>query len=84
MAKDSYILRYLPIAVEDLISIFDWISLDSPNEQRRLSKNLINGLDYLNPPRLMGGFQRRKLKKLGYRILILGDYLVFTPFVVSS
>jgi plasmid stabilization system protein ParE len=27
---NKYILRYLPAAVDDLISIFDWIAGDSP------------------------------------------------------
>ena len=27
---NNYTLRYLPIAVDDLISIFDWIANDSP------------------------------------------------------
>lgn len=27
---DKYALRYLPVAVDDLISILDWIANDSP------------------------------------------------------
>lgn len=27
---NKYTLRYLPVAVDDLISIFDWIANDSP------------------------------------------------------
>jgi len=28
---DKYTLRYLPVGVDDLISIFDWIAHDSPS-----------------------------------------------------
>jgi hypothetical protein len=28
---DKYIISYLPIAQEDLLSIYDWITQDSPN-----------------------------------------------------
>src|SRR3972149_9539373 len=28
--ENKYTLRYLPVAVDDLISIFDWIANDSP------------------------------------------------------
>ncbi|HBR21377.1 MAG TPA: type II toxin-antitoxin system mRNA interferase toxin, RelE/StbE family, partial [Nitrospiraceae bacterium] len=27
---NKYTIRYLPIAVDDLVSIFDWIANDSP------------------------------------------------------
>jgi plasmid stabilization system protein ParE len=78
MAKDSYVLRYLPIAVEDLISIFDWISLDSQNRAAAFVEKLDKRIGLLESTPLMGRLPKdEKLKKLGYRILILDDYLVF-------
>ena len=78
MAKDSYTLRYLPIAVEDLISIFDWISLDSPNRAAAFVARLDKRVGRLESTPLMGRVPKdEKIRKLRYRILILDDYLVF-------
>jgi plasmid stabilization system protein ParE len=60
------------------MSIFDWISTDNPNRAAAFIKKLDNRVGLLETTPLMGRVPRdAKLKNLGYRILILDDYLVF-------
>jgi len=78
MARNDFTLRYLPIAVEDLLSIFDWIAADSPNRAAAFIEKLDKRIGLLESNPLMGRTPRdEKLKKIGYRILILDHYLVF-------
>jgi len=74
----NYTVRYLPVAVDDLISIFDWIAGDSPANAdafiKKLDKQVLNLQNYP----LLGRIPRdEKLKEFGYRILIIESYLVF-------
>ena len=76
--RSKYTLRYLPIAVDDLISIFDWIAGDNPSKAatfiEKLDRNILNLKD--NPS--LGRIPKdEKLKDSGYRVLIVESYLVF-------
>lgn len=76
--RSKYTLRYLPIAVDDLISIFDWISGDSPYNAgkfiEKLDRYILNLKNHPFLGRIPGD---EKLKNFGYRILIIESYLVF-------
>ncbi len=74
----KYILRYLPIAQEDLLSIFDWIANDSPNRAMKFVDKLDERICLLETHPMLGRVPRHpKLREYGYRVLIIESYLVF-------
>lgn len=76
--ESKYTLRYLPVAVDDLISIFDWIANDSPAHADAFIKKLDTQLLNLRNHPFLGRIPRdEKLKGFGYRVLIIEAYLVF-------
>ena len=76
--ESKYALRYLPVAVDDLISIFDWIANDSPANADAFIKKLDTQLLNLKTHPFLGRTPRdEKLKDFGYRVLIIEAYLVF-------
>jgi len=75
---NNYTLRYLPVAVDDLISIFDWIANDSPANAAAFVEKIDHRIGKLKTHPLLGHIPRDdKLKNSGYRILVIESYLVF-------
>jgi toxin ParE1/3/4 len=75
---DKYILRYLPVALDDLISIFDWIAGDSPANAAAFIKKLDQHIGSLKIHPFLGRIPRDdKLRSSGYRVLVVESYLVF-------
>ena len=75
---DQYVLRYLPIAQDDLISIFDWIAKDSPGRALSFVEKIDKRIGALAQSPHLGRIPRnQRLKEYGYRVLILDSYLVF-------
>lgn len=75
---NKYTLRYLPIAVDDLISLFDWIANDSPSNAATFIEKLDQHILSLKNHPFLGRIPRdEKLKNFGYRVLIIESYLVF-------
>jgi len=65
-------LVYLPAAQEDLIAIFDYISLDSPKRALAFVDKLDKRIELLEKHPLLGRMPRHpKLKAYGYRVLII-------------
>jgi len=74
----KYNLRYLPVAVDDLISIFDWIASDSPANASAFIEKLDQRIGNLQQHPFLGRVPRDdKLKNLNYRILVIESYLAF-------
>ncbi|HEY3252222.1 MAG TPA: type II toxin-antitoxin system RelE/ParE family toxin [Ignavibacteria bacterium] len=74
----KFTLRYLPIAQEDLISIFDYIALDSQRQALIFVEKLDKRISMQESHPNLGRVPRhRKLKEYGYRVLIIEPYLVF-------
>jgi addiction module RelE/StbE family toxin len=74
----KFALRYLPIAQDDLISIFDFIAQDSPNRALSFVEKLDERIGLLEQHPLLGRIPRHpKLREYGYRVLIIEAYLVF-------
>jgi plasmid stabilization system protein ParE len=74
----KYTLRYLPIAQDDLISIFDFIAQDSPNRALSFVDELDERIKRLEQHPLLGRIPRHpKLREYGYRVVIIETYLVF-------
>jgi toxin ParE1/3/4 len=75
---NKYTLRYLPIAVDDLVSIFDWIANDSPVNAAAFVERLDQHIGNLKTHPFLGRIPRdEKLRNSGYRILVIDSYLVF-------
>ncbi len=71
-------VRYLPVALDDLISIFDWIADDSPANADKFLKKLDQQILNLKNHPSLGRIPRdERLKIAGYRVLIIESYLVF-------
>ncbi len=71
-------IRYLKTAETDLEEIFDYIAKDNPTAAISLLEKFDESIAQLafNPG--LGVVPKdNRLKKLGYRILIVGKYLVF-------
>ena len=75
---NRYTLRYLPVAVDDLVSIFDWIAGDSPSNAAAFIEKLNHRVGSLKIHPFLGRIPRDdQIKNSGYRVLILESYLVF-------
>ena len=74
----KYSLRYLPIAQDDLTSIFDFIAQDSPSRALSFVDKLDERIVRLEQNPLLGRIPRHpRLREYGYRVLIIEAYLVF-------
>lgn len=75
---NKYTLRYLPVAVDDLVAIFDWIAFDSPSNAASFIDVLDQRIGSLAYHPFLGRTPRNEqLKNAGYRVLIITTYLVF-------
>lgn len=71
-------VRYLPVALDDLISIFDWIADDSTANADKFLRKLDQQMRNLENHPSLGRIPRdERLKITGYRVLIIESYLVF-------
>jgi toxin ParE1/3/4 len=73
---NRYALRYLPIAIDDLISIFDWIAGDSPANAMAFIEKLDQRISSLKIHPFLGRIPRDDQLK-NYRLLVIESYLVF-------
>ena len=71
-------IRYLPTAENDLDDIFDYIMRDNPSAAVSLLEKFDHSISQLAINPKIGVVPKDdRLKKLGYRMLIVGKYLVF-------
>jgi toxin ParE1/3/4 len=78
-----YEIRYLPTAEADLEEIFDYIVRDNPSAAASMLEKFDDAISQLADNAHLGVAPRDdRLRRLGYRMLIIGDYLVF--YVVKS
>ena len=71
-------IRYLSTAENDLDDIFTYILKDKPSAAASLLKNFDGSISQLAfNPELGVVPKDERLKKLGYRILVVGKYLIF-------
>lgn len=71
-------VRYLPVAQADLRSIVAWIAKDSPSRALSFVQSLDKRIGALAANPQMGRVPRHeKLRKIGYHLLIIEDFLVF-------
>lgn len=74
----KYKIEYLPSAAKDLEQIVEYIQIDSPKMALSLVNRIDESISQLQDfPELGVVLKDRRLKKFGYRLLIVGNYLVF-------
>ena len=76
--SDPFDIRYLSTAENDLDDIFDYIMMDNPSAAVSMLEKFNNSISQLAlNPELGVVSKDDRLKKMGYRILIIEKYLVF-------
>ncbi len=76
--SDRYKIVYLPVAERDLSEIFKYINRDSPSAALSLLDKIDEHISRLADfPQLGKTPQDNRLQKLGYKMLIINNYLVF-------
>ncbi len=74
----KYSIRYLPVAVDDLLSIYDWIAFDSPVRAAAFTEKLDKRIGGLATHPFLGRVPKdEKLADYGYRVLVIESFLVF-------
>ncbi len=81
--SDPFKIRYLSPAVNDLDDIFNYIMRDNPSAAVSLLEKFDHSISQLAINPEIGVIPKDdRLKKLGYRMLVIGKYLVF--YVVKA
>ena len=79
----NYGIRYLRTAEKDLDDIFEYIRKDKPSAAISLLEKFDKSISKLASNPFLGSIPKDdRLKKLGYRMLIVENYLVF--YVVKT
>lgn len=78
MSKNSFSVRLLSIAEEDLTEIITFIAADNSKAAENLANKIEKNLKLLSDNPLLGKIPSDSdLKLLGYRYLIIENYLIF-------
>ena len=73
-----YDVRYLPAAEKDLLDILDYIARDNPDVARAFVDRVEQTIGRLALfPRSGRQPLDARLRRLGYRVVVVGDYLAF-------
>jgi addiction module RelE/StbE family toxin len=71
-------IRYLPTAEKDLMEIFEYIKKDNPAAAASELDKFDQAISKLSRTPSLGVIPRdRRLREMGYRILVVDKYLVF-------
>ncbi len=78
MKKSKYEIRFLQIAEEDFSEIISYIAMDSPKSAANLAEKIAKDIEILSyNPQLGRVPSDEDIKILGYRYLIVRNYIVF-------
>lgn len=78
MPTDKYQVRLLRIAEEDFTEIISFIAADNPNAANLIANKIEKNLELLSENPNLGRIPREEeIKNLGYRYLIVQNYLIF-------
>jgi toxin ParE1/3/4 len=76
--SDVYSIRYLRTAQQDLQDIFDYIARDNPSAAEARLEEFDQSIARLASFPLLGSIPKDdRLRQMGYRLLVVGKYLVF-------
>lgn len=71
-------VRYLPAARRDMLDILDYIQRDSPGAAERFVGLIDDRISLLGRfPEMGREIKDERLRRLGYRILVIEDYVAF-------
>jgi len=78
MSADKYKIRLLTIAEEDFTEIISFISAENPIEADAIANKIEKNLELLSENPNLGRIPREEdIRNLGYRYLIVQNYLIF-------
>ena len=78
MPTDKYQIRLLLIAEEDLTEIISFIAADNPIAANSLADKIEKNIELLSENPMLGRIPRDEdIKNLGYRYIIVQNYIVF-------
>ncbi len=78
MPTNKYQVRLLNIAEEDFTEIISFIAADNPTAADAMANNIEKNLELLSANPNLGRIPREEeLRNLGYRYLIVQNYLIF-------
>lgn len=77
-------VRLLGLAGRDLADIYDYVAAENPTAADRLLARIEKDLNALSAQPMLGKIPRdHDIAMLGYRYLIIGEYLAFYPLEPS-
>lgn len=78
MPADKYQVRFLSIAEEDFTEIISFIAADNPTAAFAMANKIEKNLELLSENPNLGRIPREEeIRNLGYRYLIVQNYLIF-------
>jgi addiction module RelE/StbE family toxin len=78
MPADKYQIRLLRIAEEDLAEIISYIAVDNQTAANKIADKIEKSIELLSENPMLGRIPRDEdIKYLGYRYIIISDYIVF-------
>ncbi|MCC7094511.1 MAG: type II toxin-antitoxin system RelE/ParE family toxin, partial [Ignavibacteriaceae bacterium] len=78
MPKDKYQIRFLRVADEDLTEIISFIASDNPTAANAIADKIEKNIELLSENPILGRIPRDEdIKNLGYRYIIIQNYIVF-------
>lgn len=78
MPKDKYQIRFLRVADEDLTEIISYIAADNPTAANAIADKIEKNIELLSENPILGRIPRDEdIKNLGYRYIIIQNYIVF-------
>lgn len=85
MSNRKYDIRYLPLAQQDLNEIISYFQTDSPEYAEKLINQIDNEISQLKHFPYKGkNPEDENLKKKGYRMVIIDNYIVFYVIFEAS
>ena len=78
MSRRKYSIRFLQVAEDDLAEVITYIAADRPSAAEALATKIERNIRLLSDnPHLGQSPKEEELAKLGYRYLVVENYLVF-------
>ena len=85
MPKSNYQIRFLKIAEEDFSEIINFIAADNVKAANDTANKIEKDLLLLSENPLLGRIPRdEEIKNLGYRYLIVQNYIIFYTIEINS
>ncbi len=78
MSTNRFILRLLSINEQDLLDIIEYLAAENPSGTRNITDHIEKYLQSLQRHPFLGKVPAdTHLARMGYRVLVVGDYLAF-------